>query len=153
MDSLPPPNPGVQPNKGDTRGSLLAIMLGWVRLARNLGWFWVSYIVTVRPLLKAGALVVGDRWSYGYLTQPHALKYHGPDWLAAAAISVMPRPDLLAILVAPPEVVRRRKQELTVEEIGYELERWKRIPNRHKVVFDATPPPQQIAAAIEQELR
>lgn len=153
MPSLPPENPGVQPDKGGSRRSPVAVFLGWIRLARNLGWFWIAYIVTVRPLLKAGALVVGDRWSFGYLTQPHALKYHGPRWLASATVSLMPRPDLLAILVAPPEVIHQRKQELSVDEIADELGRWKQIPYRNKVVFDATPPPEEIAAAIEQELR
>ena len=66
---------------------------------------WVGYLNTVRPALKRSWLVVGDRWMYGYLVQPDALKFRGPDRLARAVLRLLPRPDLIVNLSAPPHVI------------------------------------------------
>lgn len=118
------------------RGPVFA-PLGWVRLALGVVRFWTGYMVRVRPALRSGASVIGDRWAYGYVVQPQALRFGGPEWLARAAIGMLPRPDVVYNLSAPPEVVTARKQELTVEEVDRELEAWRRIPAR-VVTLDAT---------------
>ena len=83
---------------------------------------------------------------YGYVVQPDALKFHGPDFLARAVMRLLPRPHLIVNLTAPPHVIRERKQELTVSQIEQELLAWSslRVPNFK--TLDATRPPQDIAS-------
>ena len=60
------PAPGsAPPPKAGPGGSFV---LGWIRLLRNAARCWAGYLRTVRPALKRGWLVVGDRWMYGYLS-------------------------------------------------------------------------------------
>ena len=42
-------------DKGSPGGSMV---MGWVRLLRNLVRFWVGYLVSVRPAVRSGSLVV-----------------------------------------------------------------------------------------------
>ena len=123
-------------------------MLGWIRLLRNAVRCWLGYLKSVRPALKRGLLIVGDRWMYGYVIQPEALKFHGPDRLARAVLRLLPRPHLIVNLTAPPYVIRERKQELTLSQIERELLAWSslRMPNVKTV--DATRSPQDIALEI-----
>ena len=123
-------------------------MLGWIRLLRNVVRCWAGYLNSVRPALKRSFLVVGDRWMFGYLIQPDAMKFHGPNLLARAALRVLPRPHLIVNLTAPPEIIRERKQELTLSQIEQELRAWSslRVPNVK--TLDATRPPQEIALEI-----
>ena len=137
--SVPPPT------KGSPSGSRV---LGVIRLTRNFLWFWAAYLYRVRPALQAGALVVGDRWAYGYLVQPFPLKYYGPRWLAAWAIRMLPQPDLVANLVAPPGVVFSRKQELNEAQIEKEMEAWSALPVEVAHDFEATPAPESVASDI-----
>jgi len=44
--------------------------------------------------------VVADRWIYGYVVQPAALRFYGPSWLALAALRVLPRPNLVVSSLA-----------------------------------------------------
>ena len=136
--SAPPPKGG----SGNSR------VLGWIRILRNAARCWVSYLRTVRPALKSGWLVVGDRWMYGYLVQPHSLKFGGPDLLARAVVRLLPRPHLIVNLTAPADLIRVRKQELTLSQIERELRAWSslRLPNFQ--TFDATRPPHAIAEEI-----
>jgi len=150
---LPPldgrwPAPGptfVPPPKARGGGS---VMLGWIRLVRNVVRCWLGYVKSVRPALKRSFLIVGDRWMYGYIVQPDAMKFHGPDLLARAVLRLLPRPHLIVNLAAPPHVIRGRKQELTLSQIEQELLAWSslRVPNFK--TLDATRSPQDIAIEI-----
>ena len=148
LDGRWPAAPGptsVAPPKARGRGPA---MLGWIRLVRNAVRCWLGYLKTVRPALKRGLLIVGDRWMYGYIVQPEAMKFHGPDLLARAVLRLLPRPHLIVNLTAPPRVIRGRKQELTLSQIEEELRAWAslRVPNFK--TLDATRSPQDIAIEI-----
>jgi thymidylate kinase len=133
------------PDKGSNGGSAVLAVL---RLARNFVRFWIGYVVRVRPALNRGTLVLGDRWAYGYLVQPGALRYHGPAGLVALAVRALPQPDLVANLAAPGDVILDRKQELTAEEIATELAAWRNLPAKRVITFDTTVPPVEVAAEI-----
>jgi len=123
-------------------------LLGWIRLFRNAARCWVGYLRTVRPALKRSWLVIGDRWMYGYIVQPDALRFHGPDVLARAVLRVLPRPHLIVNLAAPPHVIRERKQELTLSQIEQELLAWSSLRVANMQTLDATRPPCDIASDI-----
>jgi thymidylate kinase len=123
-------------------------VLGWIRLFRNAARCWVGYLTTVRPALNRSWLIIGDRWMYGYVVQPDALRFHGPDVLARAVLRLLPRPHLIVNLAAPPHVIRARKRELTLSQIEQELLAWSslRLPNVQ--TLDATRLPRDIASDI-----
>lgn len=125
-----------------------SVMLGWIRLVRNTVRCWLGYLRFVRPALKRSLLVVGDRWMFGYIVQPEAMKFHGPDWLARAVLHLLPRPHLIVNLAAPPSVIRERKQELTLSQIEQELLAWSSLRMPNVKTLDATRPPQDIALEI-----
>jgi thymidylate kinase len=141
---LPPP-PKAGP--GGSR------VLGWLRLFRNAGKCWLGYLSTVRPALARDWLIVGDRWMYGYLVQPDALKFYGPAVLARAVLHLLPCPDLVVNLSAPPQVIRARKQELGLSEIERELLAWSALPVPNVRTIDATRSPHVIASEILSALR
>jgi thymidylate kinase len=140
--------PGVdvpQPPRLEHRG--IAI-LGWLRLARNVVRWWIGYLLRVRPALRRGCLVISDRWLYGYLVQPSALKFYGPHRVALAAFRLLSRPDLVVNLTALPDIIRQRKQELTLAQIQAELVRWSRLPAPRLETFDAGDEPARIARRV-----
>jgi GTPase SAR1 family protein len=123
-------------------------MLGWLRIAKHVVVCWLGHILTVRPALRAGALVVGDRWSFGYLVQPRALRFYGPTWLAIFALRILPRPDLVVNLTAPVEEIRRRKQELSEPAIRGELRAWSDMEAPNLVTLSAEMAPHEVAGRI-----
>jgi thymidylate kinase len=125
MDSEPPAETAPAIDKHPVRGLRLA---GWARLARHLLLAWLGHFLAVRPALRRGTLVVGDRWSYGYLVQPDALRFYGPRWLAAIALQLLPRPDRVVNLTASVDEILSRKKELSEEEARHELAAWADLP-------------------------
>lgn len=152
------PDPALLPNvpeeaslieKNRETGSRL---LGVLRILRNLARAWVAYFRAIRPAVRAGSLVVGDRWLYGYVTQPLALKFYGPAWLARIALRAMPRPDMTVLLEAPVQLIHQRKPELSPREIEAETHLLTlAIPDA--VVMDATRDPAAIAEDVIRRAR
>jgi len=124
------------------------MVVGWVRLGRNAVRCWIAYLRHIRPAVSAGDLVVGDRWIYGYLVQPEALRFSGPEVLARGVIAGLPRPDLVVNLAASPDVVRSRKRELSAAAIARELETWASLGVNNLHTIDATQSPDAIADTI-----
>ncbi len=127
--------------------------LGWFRLARNFGRFWAGYFLSVRPMVRRGGLVVGDRGLYGYVVQPRDLRFFGPARLAAAMVRLLPQPDLIVNLSTSPEVITGRKAELSLDRIAAELSAWARLPVRRLKTFASEDPPERIASEVLAQLR
>lgn len=140
------PRPKVDEN---TRGFA---PLGWFRLARNFARYWAGYLLSVRPVVRRGGLVIGDRGLYGYVVQPRDLGFFGPARLAAALVRFLPRPDLIVNLSAAPEVIALRKTELTPYQIAGELSTWARLPVRRLRTFASDDTPERIAWRVLEEL-
>jgi hypothetical protein len=80
--------------------------------------------------------------------QPSALKFYGPHAVALAAFRLLSRPDLVVNLTALPDIIRQRKQELTLGQIQAELARWSRLPAPRLETFDAGEAPARIAQRV-----
>lgn len=127
-------------------------LAGWARIVIALIRFWAGYWLAIRPELRRGSVVVGDRWAYGYLVQPLPLGFFGPAWLAEAVIRLLPTPDIVVNLAAPAETIRSRKTELEYDEIISELAAWQLIP-APLLTLDATWEPERLVVATAEQLR
>jgi hypothetical protein len=77
------------------------------------------------------------------------LGFFGHPALARLAVRTMPHPDLTVNLVAPLEVVRARKQELSPDQIASEMETYGQMAiGGEKLTLEATRPPDQLAATV-----
>ncbi|MGH8873661.1 MAG: hypothetical protein ACRDVM_00165, partial [Acidimicrobiia bacterium] len=149
MASAPPAEMAPAPDKSPPIGSKA---LGWLRLAKHVMLCWAAHLLTVRPALRQGALVVADRWSYGYLVQPRALRFYGPPWMAALSLRLLPRPDMVVNLTASVEEIRHRKQELSEPAIREELAAWSALRVPGLVAVRTEEAPQRVARAILERL-
>jgi thymidylate kinase len=122
----------------------------------KLGLWWadytvLGYLLTIYPRLARSTLVLFDRYYEDLLVYPRSYRYGGPLWLARFVGRLIPRPHLVFLLDAPPEVIQARKQELTFEQTAYEREAYLNVvqglPNAH--VVDASKPIDAVVNEIE----
>ena len=123
----------------------------------KLGLWWadytvLGYLLTIYPRLVRSTLVLFDRYYQDLLVYPRSYRYGGPLWLARFVGHLIPRPQLVFLLDAPPEVIQARKQELTFEQTAYERQAYldvvRRLPNAH--VVDASKPIDAVVNEIEE---
>ena len=93
-----------------------------ISVARALGYWLLYYIliypVAVRLALARSSLVMHDRHMVDALVDPRRYRYAGPAWPLHLVWRVVPRPDLIVLLDAPPEVLQSRKQEVPFARVG-----------------------------------
>ena len=84
---------------------------------------WLGYLLRIRPHLRHGRLVLGDRYLFNYFLDPQSVRYGASSFWIRLALRLVPKPDVVISLVAEPEVIHARKDELTVAEITERLAR------------------------------
>ncbi len=95
------------------RGSLgSALKLAWL----GFNW-WVAWFRRLRRESRNG-FVLFDRYNGDLLVDPRRYRYGGPTAIARLAVRMMPQPDLVIFLDAPPEVLLSRKQEVGEEVLA-----------------------------------
>lgn len=120
----------------------------FLRLLANLGRFWGAYLLRIAPAVRAGKLVIGDRWIYGYLIEPRSMRYSGSERLARLAVRLAPQPDVVVGLTAPAEVITSRKAELDHDAIALQLDRIRRLPVRRLEMVSASGERERVAASV-----
>ena len=123
----------------------------------KLGAWWadftvLGYAMDVHPRLRRSALVLFDRYYQDLLVDPRRHRYGGPLWLARFAQRLFPRPDLVILLDAAPEVLHGRKREVSLQETTRQrkayLDLVRKLPNGR--VVDAARRPEEVAAEVER---
>ena len=117
--------------------------LGWLWLNWWCGWFrWL------RRARRSG-VVLFDRYHADLLVDPRRYRYGGPRRLARLASRLMPQPDLVVFLDAPPEVLLQRKQEVSRDALERSRERYLSLCTGHPRfrIIDASRPLADVVAA------
>jgi thymidylate kinase len=85
-------------------------------------------------------IIVFDRYYYDYLVDLYRYQFNIPQWLPKMFLPLIPAPDMTIYLDADPEVLHKRKQELSLSELERQVKEFKQIlpqiPNSISVSTD-----------------
>ena len=93
---------------------------GFASSILKLVWLWLNWRAAWLRYLRRDAhsgYVLFDRYHGDLLADPKRYRYGGPMSLAQAASRLMPHPDQVIFLDAPPEVLLSRKQEVSTASL------------------------------------
>lgn len=94
--------------------------------------FILGYNTLVRKKRIQKQLVIFDRYYYDYFVDLTRYRYSFPKWVPKAFAWSIPTPDVIFVLEGTPEVLHKRKQELTVEELTRQTEEYHKISLKYK---------------------
>lgn len=93
----------------------------------------LGYYLKVYHLARQNALVIFDRYAYDFYVDPHRYGFNIPDWILKIFSLIIPSPNLVIYLETPSEILSKRKNELTIEEINRNIENFRlllpKLPN------------------------
>jgi hypothetical protein len=98
--------------------------------------------------------VVVERGWWDVLVDPARYRMRGGVRLARILGQLLPRPDLVVILHAEPEVLLRRKAELSAEEMHRQLAAWESSLPRsvRRIRLDVSRPLEEVSEAARKEV-
>jgi thymidylate kinase len=118
--------PVTDPHGRPARGLLLSV----AKLLFMVADYWLGYLLQIAPAMRRSQLIVFDRYFYDVLVDRKRIRYGGPAWLLKFASAVIPRPDLVILLDAPPDMLWSRKQEVAFEEVVRQRSEYLRLAQR-----------------------
>lgn len=145
----PPAGQPVTDPHGKTPRGLLGSLAKLVYWAVD---YIAGYHLAIRPALARSTLVLFDRYLVDALIDSRRYRYGGPRWALEALWWAIPKPDLVILLDAPTQVLRRRKQEVPPEEAERQRQAYRalvaKLPNGRTV--DAAQPLDRVVRAVER---
>lgn len=127
-------------------GSQLALMYHWSE-------YFAGSLTQFLPVLFRSGMVLIERHHYDFEVDPLRYRLQHPCWPIQLLFRTLPKPDLVFVLDAPPEVLLARKPEVTPEECRRQREAYltlaARLPNSR--VIDCTQPLDLVVADIIRE--
>ncbi|HBP89341.1 MAG TPA: hypothetical protein PKK23_02850 [Nitrospirales bacterium] len=122
----------------------------------KLGLWWADYFIgywlDIYRRLVSSTFVVFDRYYYDLLVDARRYRYGAPRCLAILVGKFIPKPDLVILLDAPPEILLQRKQEVEFEELVRQRAGYKKVVNSlpNGNIVDSSKPLDQVVIQVEQ---
>ena len=113
--------------------------------------FFLGWLLRVRPVVFKGGLVLIDRFYYDFFVDQRRYRLRVPRIIVRCGYALLPKPDLVFLLDASPEILQLRKQEVAPAETARQRAAYGELVKNFKngVIVDASQPPEKVAADIE----
>ncbi|HZL38401.1 MAG TPA: hypothetical protein VFC78_24015 [Tepidisphaeraceae bacterium] len=113
--------------------------------------YTAGYYASVHPTRARAGLVVNHRYLVDAIVDQKRYRYSGPVWLLKLIWAIAPKPDVVILLDAAPEIIQRRKQEVPFEETARQVSAYRGAIGGLSIgrIIDATQPLQSVAANVE----
>lgn len=111
---------------------------GLVSSLIRITYYWMDYILGwmyyTRRDVQYDLYTVYDRYSYDLLVDPRRTRLKLPYWVRRCFVACMPHPKINFFLKASPDVIIKRKAELTHDEIIRQVSAYERLSVRKNVI-------------------
>ena len=142
-----PPKPGGPHSLPPRSFPASLIKAAWWAICYTAG-----YYLTIHPTLARAGIVINHRYLPDAIVDPRRYRYSGPISLLRLLWRIAPKPDLLFLLDAAPQVIQARKREVCFEETARQREAYRAIvsslPFAH--VIDAGRPAHDVIGDVER---
>jgi thymidylate kinase len=116
--------------------------------------FFFGMLLNVHPFTKRGGLVLIERFYYDFFVDLRRYRLQLPGFLVRCGYQLLPKPDLVFLLDAPPETLQQRKQEVPLAETTRQRDTYRQVigglSNGH--IIDATLPSETVANNIANQI-
>jgi hypothetical protein len=129
-----------------------SLPLSLLKSAYWLAEYSLGYLLRIRPKLVRSTFVLFDRYLPDVAVDPKRYRYAGPSSLVLLMYRLVPHPDLIILLDAPPDVIQRRKREVTIDETTRQRDSYRSLvrsmTNGH--IVNADQPIEDVVADVNQ---
>jgi len=114
--------------------------------------FSLGWMLKVVPFVRRGGCVIIERGCWDMLVDPLRYRLRLSPTIRRVLAHAMPRPAVVLVLWAPPEVITARKAQLSPAELRRQMDAWDEVlPRRQRRVrLDTSAPLEQV---VQEALR
>jgi thymidylate kinase len=114
--------------------------------------YTLGYQATVRPAKARASFVMNHRYLLDAMVDRRRYRYSGPQWLLKAIWAISPKPDLIILLDADPQIIWARKKEVALEETIRQRDGYRGLvePLKFSRIVEASQPIEKVVAQVEK---
>jgi len=99
----------------------------------------VGYFVKIYPnMVKKSSIFIFDRYYYDFLIDPQRARISLPKKIICFFEKLIPKPNLVIVLIAEPDVIYNRKKELSLEEIKKQVNNFTILAENKNFIINNT---------------
>lgn len=123
---------------------------GFIGSLARMSYYWLDYVIGVpfklRKDVQFDKFTIYDRYIYDFLIDPHRSRINLPYWIRKVFTRLVSQPRIVFVLLTDAEIIYKRKQELTIDEMNRQLGEFKKLAasNKRFVVLDASKTPEEL---------
>lgn len=130
------------------------VPLSWLKILYLFVDYVLGWQLRVRPFVAGGGWVVLERGWWDLAVDQRRYRLQRARGFIKALGRLLPRPDLVVVLVAPVDVLTNRKAELPAAELERQLAAWHTVlPRRvRRRYIDAAAPASEVVGEVLAEI-
>lgn len=116
----------------------------------RMGYYWLDYViggsVCIRKDVQFDKFSIFDRYAYDFIVDPLRSRINLPKFIRVIFAKLVPQPNIVFVLMTKADVIYKRKQELTIEEIDRQLREFRKLKllGKQFINLDAGRTPEEI---------
>ena len=116
--------------------------------------YTAGYVATIHPDRVRGVFAMNHRYLLDAIVDPKRYRYSGPTGLLRMIWAIAPKPDMVVLLNAPPEVIQARKKEVAFEETARQCREYNDLISGmpYGVIINANRPIDEVVADVNGRL-
>lgn len=123
------------------------VKLGVFFIQYNYG--WLKHIIKLK--IKS-SLVIFDRYYDDMIVDNKRYRYGGQIGMAKLIRRLIPKPNLYVILTTTPEIIHKRKQEVTLDELRRQVKAYRNLADgKRYIAIDVNQTPETIVKQVINE--
>jgi thymidylate kinase len=129
--------------------------LSWAKSVYLFVDYQLGWQLRVRPFVTRGGWVILERGWWDVAIDQRRYRIRSSGWLLRALGRLLPRPDLVIVLMAPAQTLLSRKAELSQAEFERQLKGWSTVLPRNltRAFIDGTQSPADVASSAADTVR
>ena len=130
-------------------------LLSWAKSVYLFVDYQLGWQVRVRKFVRRGGWVILERGWWDVAIDQRRYRIRSSGWLLRALGRLLPRPDLVIVLMAPVQTLLARKAELAPAEFERQLKSWNTVlPHGvSRALIDATQSPADVVGSAADAVR
>lgn len=114
--------------------------------------YTAGYFLSIQPAKARSSFVMNHRYLLDAIVDRRRYRYSGPIWLLKAIWKIAPKPHLVILLDADPQIIWARKKEVALEETIRQRDGYHAIvqPLRFAQLVEASLPIEQVRSEVDR---
>jgi len=124
--------------------------ISYIKLVHFIMTYWLGFLINFLPFTEKNSLIIFDRYYDDIYIDPKRFRYGGSVDFAKFMKLFIPKPDITFVLTTSPEIIIKRKQEISFKELIRQIGEYQKIKGKNIIQIDVNASIEEISQQVQK---